>query len=88
MHRLVLAGVVVGLLALASGPASAEGLSPKARAQLIIVGEPSICPEILSSIREYGYETAYAAFEVIFAGHSRYANPRVFYWVVKECRVF
>jgi hypothetical protein len=59
--------VVVGLLAFAGGSASAEGLSPKARAQLIIVAEPSICPEVLSSIRKYNYETAYAAFEVIYA---------------------
>jgi hypothetical protein len=87
MRRLVLACVVAGLLALAGGSAaSAESLSPRARAVVLIVAKPDLCGEVHSTVRKYGYEAALAGFELAFAEHPAYATPRVFRWVVKECR--
>ena len=85
-RRLVLAVMVVGLLALAGGStASAEHLSPKAKALVLIIAKPKLCGEVHSTIHEYGYEVAEAGFELAYANHPAYATPRVFRWLVKEC---
>jgi hypothetical protein len=86
-RRLVLALAVLGVLALAGAPsAPAEHLSPRARALGLIIAKPKLCDEVHSTIHEYGYEVAEAGFEVAYANHPAYATPRVFRWVVKECR--
>lgn len=86
MRRLVLAVAVVGLLAFAGTPAaSAEHLSAKARAVVLIVAQPKLCDEVHHSIHKYGYEVALAGFELAYANHPAYATPKVFRWVVREC---
>jgi hypothetical protein len=79
--------VVVGLLALASGPTavSATQLGPRAKALALIIAKPKLCGEVHSTIRKYGYEEAALGFELAFAEEPAYGTPAVFRWVVKLC---
>jgi hypothetical protein len=86
MRRLVVVLTVVGALAFAGASgASAEHLSAKARALVLIIAKPKLCHEVHSTIHKYGYEVAEAGFELAYAEHPAYATPRVFRWVVRQC---